>query len=199
MDGLAATKQIREWEEEGVIVKHVPIIAVTANARAEQIQALLKAGMVSSYALQLLGIMVTDDICRTTWSRSHFASPNSSRRLKSFSRSTPTPRISRRRRRMRIRLFLVTHHSGIVLESACFMRFGVRDRIRAFALRLGNYRRLGSTLYTSHIWAGLRMIVRTFSAPCKDGFDLLARRLRGGCVACTCTNIRLLLSAYFKC
>ena len=46
MDGLAATKEIRTWEEQGKLVRHVPIIAVTANARVEQIQALLNAGMV---------------------------------------------------------------------------------------------------------------------------------------------------------
>lgn len=47
MDGLACTKRIREWEREGRLVRHVPIIAVTANARSEQISALLAAGMVS--------------------------------------------------------------------------------------------------------------------------------------------------------
>lgn len=48
MDGLEATKKIREWERDGSLVRHVPIIGVTANARAEQIQTLLVAGMVSS-------------------------------------------------------------------------------------------------------------------------------------------------------
>lgn len=52
MDGLAATEKIREWEKEGALVKHVPIIAVTANARAEQIQALIDAGMVSASRLE---------------------------------------------------------------------------------------------------------------------------------------------------
>jgi len=47
MDGLAATEAIRMWEAEGKLVQHVPIIAVTANARAEQIKALINAGMVS--------------------------------------------------------------------------------------------------------------------------------------------------------
>ena len=45
MDGLAATRKIREWESSGKIVRHLPIIAVTANARAEQIAQLLAAGM----------------------------------------------------------------------------------------------------------------------------------------------------------
>ncbi|EKG18529.1 PAS domain-containing protein [Macrophomina phaseolina MS6] len=45
MDGLACTRTIREWEEKGELVRHVPIIAVTANARAEQIAQLRAAGM----------------------------------------------------------------------------------------------------------------------------------------------------------
>ncbi|KAK8162198.1 hypothetical protein IWX90DRAFT_236824 [Phyllosticta citrichinensis] len=45
MDGLAATSKIREWESCGKIVRHLPIIAVTANARAEQIAQLMAAGM----------------------------------------------------------------------------------------------------------------------------------------------------------
>lgn len=45
MDGLQCTKKIREWEKDGSLERHVPIIGVTANARAEQIQTLLVAGM----------------------------------------------------------------------------------------------------------------------------------------------------------
>jgi CheY-like chemotaxis protein len=47
MDGLTATMKIREFESDGTIVKHVPIIAVTANARLEQIETAMSAGMVS--------------------------------------------------------------------------------------------------------------------------------------------------------
>lgn len=47
MDGLTCTKKIRELEREGKLTGHVPIIAVTANARAEQVETALKAGMVS--------------------------------------------------------------------------------------------------------------------------------------------------------
>ena len=47
MDGLTCTKKIRELEKEGKLTGHVPIIAVTANARAEQVQTALDAGMVS--------------------------------------------------------------------------------------------------------------------------------------------------------
>jgi PAS domain S-box-containing protein len=45
MDGLQCTKCIREWEQTGLLTSHVPIIAVTANARSEQIAALLDVGM----------------------------------------------------------------------------------------------------------------------------------------------------------
>lgn len=47
MDGLTCTRKIRELEQEGKLTGHVPIIAVTANARAEQVQTALDAGMVS--------------------------------------------------------------------------------------------------------------------------------------------------------
>ncbi|KAB8338766.1 hypothetical protein FH972_021711 [Carpinus fangiana] len=47
MDGLTCTKKIRELEAAGKFTKHVPIIAVTANARSEQIRTLMEAGMVS--------------------------------------------------------------------------------------------------------------------------------------------------------
>ncbi|KAF2170084.1 hypothetical protein M409DRAFT_64452 [Zasmidium cellare ATCC 36951] len=45
MDGLTASRRIREFEAEGKLTGHVPIIAVTANARPEQIQTALDAGM----------------------------------------------------------------------------------------------------------------------------------------------------------
>ena len=40
--------KIRELEANGELTGHVPIIAVTANARAEQVQTALDAGMVGS-------------------------------------------------------------------------------------------------------------------------------------------------------
>jgi CheY-like chemotaxis protein len=45
MDGNACTRRVRELEEEGDIVGHVPIIAVSANARREQIEQAKQAGM----------------------------------------------------------------------------------------------------------------------------------------------------------
>lgn len=45
MDGLTCARQIRVLEEDGQITTHVPIIAVTANARMEQIESAIAAGM----------------------------------------------------------------------------------------------------------------------------------------------------------
>ncbi|RDL33133.1 uncharacterized protein BP5553_08572 [Venustampulla echinocandica] len=45
MDGLTTTRKIRDFETDGTIVKHVPLIAVTANARLEQIETAINAGM----------------------------------------------------------------------------------------------------------------------------------------------------------
>ena len=53
MDGLTCARKIRDFEADGTIVKHVPIIAVTANARLEQIESAMAAGMVS-FSLHLL-------------------------------------------------------------------------------------------------------------------------------------------------
>lgn len=45
MDGLQATKEIRKLEKEGLLTGHVPIIAVSANARQEQRDLAMDAGM----------------------------------------------------------------------------------------------------------------------------------------------------------
>ena len=45
MDGLTCVKRIRELEREGKITVHVPVVAVTANARREQRMAAEEAGM----------------------------------------------------------------------------------------------------------------------------------------------------------
>lgn len=46
MNGLTAARRIRDLQGEGLLTKHIPIIAVTANARKEQIDTYLAAGMV---------------------------------------------------------------------------------------------------------------------------------------------------------
>ncbi|KAL9030684.1 MAG: hypothetical protein Q9196_001229 [Gyalolechia fulgens] len=48
MDGLTCAREIRKAQRSGTIVRHVPIIAVTANARSEQIETALAAGMVNA-------------------------------------------------------------------------------------------------------------------------------------------------------
>jgi CheY-like chemotaxis protein len=45
VDGLTCARQIRESQEKGDIVGHVPIIAVSANARREQVEQAIEAGM----------------------------------------------------------------------------------------------------------------------------------------------------------
>ncbi|TGO85106.1 hypothetical protein BPOR_0431g00080 [Botrytis porri] len=45
MDGITCVRQIRKWEIQGMIKGHVPIIAVTANARKDQILSTIEAGM----------------------------------------------------------------------------------------------------------------------------------------------------------
>lgn len=48
MDGLTCTRKIRELQQSKDLVQHVPVIAVTANAREEQITITRDAGVVSS-------------------------------------------------------------------------------------------------------------------------------------------------------
>ncbi|SMR58271.1 unnamed protein product [Zymoseptoria tritici ST99CH_1E4] len=45
MDGLTCIRHIRERQANGRLVGHVPVIAVTANARSEQIHFAIEAGM----------------------------------------------------------------------------------------------------------------------------------------------------------
>lgn len=45
MDGLTCIRRIRELQDKKIINKHVPVIAVTANARPEQVTAAFDAGM----------------------------------------------------------------------------------------------------------------------------------------------------------
>jgi CheY-like chemotaxis protein len=72
MDGLQCTSKIREFEGQGLLIGHVPIIAVTANARSEQIATLLEAGMVriTFVRSRASDIMTNNCTCRTTSCRS---------------------------------------------------------------------------------------------------------------------------------
>lgn len=45
MDGITCIRKIRARRETGEFNRHVPVIAVTANARSEQITVMMQAGM----------------------------------------------------------------------------------------------------------------------------------------------------------
>ncbi|KAL1388843.1 histidine kinase [Phyllosticta capitalensis] len=45
MDGLTCVRHIRQLEREAKLTRHVPVIAITANARGEQISCAMQAGM----------------------------------------------------------------------------------------------------------------------------------------------------------
>jgi CheY-like chemotaxis protein len=45
MDGLTCVREIRKMEENGTIARHVPVIAVTANVRDEQVAVAKRSGM----------------------------------------------------------------------------------------------------------------------------------------------------------
>lgn len=45
MDGMECIRRIREQQLNGMITGHIPVIAVTANARSEQISLAIEAGM----------------------------------------------------------------------------------------------------------------------------------------------------------
>ena len=47
MDGLTCARRIRNMEADGLVRGHVPIIAITGNAREEKVQQAKDAGMVS--------------------------------------------------------------------------------------------------------------------------------------------------------
>lgn len=59
MDGLTCCRRIRDLQREGKINCHVPIIAVTANARTEQMDVAIDAGMVC-YFFPLYSTCLTD-------------------------------------------------------------------------------------------------------------------------------------------
>ena len=48
MGGVECTKEIRRLQREGTITRHVPVIAVTANTRAEQVDEITAAGAVGN-------------------------------------------------------------------------------------------------------------------------------------------------------
>lgn len=45
MDGQTCARILREMQTTGELIRHIPVIAVTANAREEQIKMTLKSGI----------------------------------------------------------------------------------------------------------------------------------------------------------
>jgi CheY-like chemotaxis protein len=45
MDGLTCAQRIRELQQSGEIIGHIPILAVSVNARSEQVRQGLDVGM----------------------------------------------------------------------------------------------------------------------------------------------------------
>lgn len=67
MDGLTCARRIRELEQTKEIVRHVPIIGITANARVEQIASCIEAGMdevVVSDDKSLISLWSANNVCR---------------------------------------------------------------------------------------------------------------------------------------
>lgn len=54
MDGMSCAREIRRMQGDGLIHGHVPIIAITGNARDEKVQQAIDAGMVSEIYLSNL-------------------------------------------------------------------------------------------------------------------------------------------------
>lgn len=72
MDGNVCVSRIREMETDGILLAHIPVIAVSANAREEQINEARAAGMVSYTVLaSLWNDNFTDTAYRTIIYRSH--------------------------------------------------------------------------------------------------------------------------------
>jgi len=57
MDGLTCVRRIRELQKSGDLARPVPVIAVTANARLEQIKNAKENGMVSSTNLSVVSLV----------------------------------------------------------------------------------------------------------------------------------------------
>lgn len=55
LNGLDCARRIRELEQEGLINSHIPIVAVTANARSQQVEDAMTAGMVGRLHSSALG------------------------------------------------------------------------------------------------------------------------------------------------
>ncbi|KAF7945364.1 hypothetical protein EAE96_010139 [Botrytis aclada] len=94
MDGITCVRQIRKWEAQGMIKGHVPIIAVTANARKDQIMSTIEAGMddvtTKPYRIHDMLKQIETLVARypKTESQSETQNPNSETRMKNPSLTT---------------------------------------------------------------------------------------------------------------
>lgn len=67
MNGIDCTKQIREFEVQGSLTEHMPIIVTSANARPEQIEVACSAGAVSTRSFQVLQFAMLTILLRTAF------------------------------------------------------------------------------------------------------------------------------------
>jgi CheY-like chemotaxis protein len=51
LNGIDCVRSIRNYEKDGVLPGHIPVIAVSANARREHVQRAEEAGMVSFHCI----------------------------------------------------------------------------------------------------------------------------------------------------
>ena len=54
LNGIDCVRAIRRYEKEGVLPGHIPVLAVSANARREHVQRAEEAGMVSIICYQAI-------------------------------------------------------------------------------------------------------------------------------------------------
>lgn len=69
MDGLTCARRIRELQRTGEIVRHIPILAVSANARSEQVHHAMDAGMddTISKPFRIPELLPKIDLLATKW------------------------------------------------------------------------------------------------------------------------------------
>lgn len=75
MDGLECARKIRELEQSGEIVSHVPIMAVSANARVEQLKLAKESGMDDAIAkpFRIAELLPKIEMLARRWGHSHGA------------------------------------------------------------------------------------------------------------------------------
>ncbi|TGO51484.1 hypothetical protein BCON_0160g00090 [Botryotinia convoluta] len=92
MDGITCVRQIRKWEAQGMIKGHVPIIAVTANARKDQILSTIEAGMddvtTKPYRIHDMLKQIETLVARYPKTESETQNSNSETRMKNPSHTT---------------------------------------------------------------------------------------------------------------